>query len=387
MITRLEVDGFKSLRGFAIDLEPFTVLIGPNGAGKSNVLEAIALASRLHGRAPEDALKGGRGRASDQFSRHKSEAVREMALSLEMLEPERVDDEYAQGILALRKRYELNLSVKDVRGIEKIKLEHHSRDVPNEGDRWLALHPEWARLAESPATDNDFDKFFPGQPYVNLVELDGMNLREASDRIDSGKLAADGSNLPSVLASLSDDLLGEVRAELAGLVPGVANFEVVESDEVYRIEFHMRDGDVVPARLISSGTLRVLALLTAVHGQRSWSSVLCLEEPENGIYPGRLRRLIALLREVTDARSWREGESEYPPPQVIVTTHSPVFLAALAEHPEHLRYIDTVQRKGIRVTRARTVGERASPREGQSVASLAEIKAILESASASEEDR
>ena len=30
MITRLEVDGFKSLRDFAVDLEPFTVFIGPN---------------------------------------------------------------------------------------------------------------------------------------------------------------------------------------------------------------------------------------------------------------------------------------------------------------------------------------------------------------------
>ncbi len=47
MITRLEVDGFKSLRGFAVVLEPFTVFIGPNGAGKSNTLEALALLSRL----------------------------------------------------------------------------------------------------------------------------------------------------------------------------------------------------------------------------------------------------------------------------------------------------------------------------------------------------
>ena len=64
MLTRLEIDGFKSLRDFEIDLEPLTVLVGPNGAGKSNILEALGLISRLGEHRPEEALKLGRGRAS-----------------------------------------------------------------------------------------------------------------------------------------------------------------------------------------------------------------------------------------------------------------------------------------------------------------------------------
>ena len=43
MITRLEVDGFKSLRDFAVDLEPCTVLVGPNSAGKSNIMDALGI--------------------------------------------------------------------------------------------------------------------------------------------------------------------------------------------------------------------------------------------------------------------------------------------------------------------------------------------------------
>lgn len=63
MLTRLEVDGFKSLRDFSIDLEPLTVLLGPNDAGKSNILEALALSSRLahaRGRAQARARPGAR---------------------------------------------------------------------------------------------------------------------------------------------------------------------------------------------------------------------------------------------------------------------------------------------------------------------------------------
>lgn len=63
MITRLEIDGFKSLRELAVDLEPLTVFIGPNSAGKSNLLDALALLSRLASMSIKEAFKQGRGRA------------------------------------------------------------------------------------------------------------------------------------------------------------------------------------------------------------------------------------------------------------------------------------------------------------------------------------
>ena len=85
MITRIEVDGFKSLRDFAMDLEPFTVMIGPNSAGKSNILEALGLLSRLVTMPVSEALKQGRGRVRDQFSRHRSEVVETMAFKVEFL--------------------------------------------------------------------------------------------------------------------------------------------------------------------------------------------------------------------------------------------------------------------------------------------------------------
>ena len=47
MITRIEIDGYKSFDGFALDLPPFAVLVGANASGKSNLLEAVDLLGHL----------------------------------------------------------------------------------------------------------------------------------------------------------------------------------------------------------------------------------------------------------------------------------------------------------------------------------------------------
>jgi len=47
VITRIEIDGFKTFDGFALDLRPFTAVVGPNASGKSNLFDAIEFVSRL----------------------------------------------------------------------------------------------------------------------------------------------------------------------------------------------------------------------------------------------------------------------------------------------------------------------------------------------------
>ena len=37
-LSRLEIQGFRSLRDVSLDLRPLTVMIGANGAGKSNLV-------------------------------------------------------------------------------------------------------------------------------------------------------------------------------------------------------------------------------------------------------------------------------------------------------------------------------------------------------------
>src|SRR6185437_11657113 len=116
MITRLEVDGFKSLRDFAVDLEPFTVFIGPNSAGKSNVLDALALLSRLASMSVEEAFKHGRGRALDQFTRRGGEAGETIRFAVEVSRASSLGEEQ-------RLRYELAVVRRvEPSGTERLEL-------------------------------------------------------------------------------------------------------------------------------------------------------------------------------------------------------------------------------------------------------------------------
>lgn len=202
------------------------------------------------------------------------------------------------------------------------------------------------------------------------LTLHAPHLRNASERLASTQLSPDASNLPTVLAAMSPPLLGQVRAALSTIVPGVASFEIIADKDLLEIEFILTGGERIPARLASDGTLRVLALLTAAfapHGPK----IICIEEPENGIYPRRLRDLLKILRERTQPR-----EGEPLPPQIILTTHSPVAISALRDTPECIRFIDTVRRNGQRVTRVRRLG--SAEDHGRTTVSVREIEELLD---------
>jgi predicted ATPase len=450
MITRLEVDGFKSLSNFAIDFEPFTALIGPNSAGKSNILEAITLLSRLAWQPIAEAIKGGRGRSIDQFTRRGGEPAKEMRFAVELFvhhihlppRPAEPGTEISQN----RFRYELTLERQVHRsGVERIALKtERLKAMRRQDDTWMRAHPEFTAIAgyEDAGEDTFFTMedatsgklrviglpshwpeersrpethtFLAGSHYSDahwvggdlsacrLLQLDATRLREPSERVDSGQLAQDASNLPTVLADLPAPLLGEIRADLVSLVPGIASFDVVPEGETFHIEFVLSGGERLPARLVSDGTLRILALLTALRAepQPSW---VCIEELENGIYPGRLRAMVHFLREISErhpdestlaerlenARRELEGinvgiDTAALPTQILLTTHSPVILAALRNRPQHLRFIDIVRRGGERVTRARPVGRPGASDRGRLTVSPREIDVLLDTATAEE---
>ena len=80
------------------------------------------------------------------------------------------------------------------------------------------------------------------------------------------------------------------------------------------IYFEFADGPaLVPASQASDGVLLVLAYLTVLSLPKP-PRVLLVEEPENGIHPGRLQDVLKILRDLI---------SERKTTQVLLTTHSP----------------------------------------------------------------
>ena len=73
----------------------------------------------------------------------------------------------------------------------------------------------------------------------------------------------------------------------------------------------------MPWRMLSDGTKRIFFLLYEVFVSNSY--IICLEEPELGIHPHQLSRLMDFLREQSHEK------------QIIITTHSPQVLNILSE--------------------------------------------------------
>jgi predicted ATPase len=90
-----------------------------------------------------------------------------------------------------------------------------------------------------------------------------------------------------------------------------------ELERAFYLKMKERDFDV-PGWLLSTGTLRVLALLSVLRHPDP-PPLLVIEEIENGLDPRTIHLLVEEIRAVVE-----EGRT-----QVIVTTHSPYLLDLL----------------------------------------------------------
>src|SRR5439155_8199958 len=69
--------------------------------------------------------------------------------------------------------------------------------------------------------------------------------------------------------------------------------------------------------------LRFLTL--SILGQDSTASLICMEEPENGLHPGKITEIVNLLAEMATDTELPIGPDN-PLRQVILVTHSPVLV-------------------------------------------------------------
>jgi hypothetical protein len=143
-------------------------------------------------------------------------------------------------------------------------------------------------------------------------------------------LLKDGSNLPTMIARIQaqdEFTLTDISRDMANLVPGILKISVEKnaaSNEHY-IRAETSDQQSLSAQVLSDGTLRLLAL-AAIRNFPQFYSVLCLEEPENGVHPLHLENMARLLREMaTDFNDARQVDE--PLRQVLITTHSPLFIS------------------------------------------------------------
>ncbi|TDT14781.1 putative ATPase [Ilumatobacter fluminis] len=170
------------------------------------------------------------------------------------------------------------------------------------------------------------------------LALEPSALRAADRFVDPDVMGSDGRHLAAALHRIATALGGgdpeDVYARVANRVAGLAGVDIrslrVDVDEtrqLYSLIVCDADGRELPARSLSEGTLRYLALCVLLEDPRM-TGLITMEEPENGIHPANLQQVVDLVRELAVDATIEPGPDN-PLRQVIVNTHSPAVVALM----------------------------------------------------------
>jgi predicted ATPase len=232
-----------------------------------------------------------------------------------------------------------------------------------------------------------------------LLQLEPAALRKPSELRAPTQIGTDGSHLAAALYHLAETsqvseakmdagaIYCQVANRLSELIGGVDSILVDRDDRRELLTVVLREigGTELPARALSDGTLRFLAL-SALELDHRGRGLICMEEPENGIHPERIPAIIRLLQDIAVDVDEPIGEDN-PFRQVIVNTHSPAVVVEIPEDCLLVAMTEDVEEKGKRSARARFAclpdTWRASAPEGPPIVPKGRLLAYLNPAAAS----
>ena len=352
---------FKGFENSRINLlRPFTLLIGPNGSGKSNVIEAIELLSFLARGHPlheiGDVRRGAAGlqirgglracgRAGEDRFTLSFTADAELQDAKPQDEPKPVC--YIVGLLTDPNPQILGEQLSfDGRVIYQALPSHRGalRDLAVTYDNFArgrkpttaassdcSVLSQYREIAEKNRNMEECLQLVDLVQYhlqASFVFEPDPKLMHAYERIGNATLSPDGANLSAVLYALHtgdeaeqaslDRLLSRIR-ELPDEPYEEFSFTTTDLGDVI-FGLRERTGFTVDTRALSDGTLRTLAILTALETAPEGSRVI-VEEFDNGLHPSRVE---VLTEAIDDATKRRELG-------VLVTTHNPATMNSLTE--------------------------------------------------------
>jgi len=342
MLHRLRVQGFKSLRDVDVQFAKLVIVFGPNAAGKSNLLESMVLLSRLVGaRTLADAFDEGiRGYPTEAFSMQPgaaSDATRELRIEAQ-IEPAPGARLHYNVSVAIRPQTgelslvderlgradpRVNASIERV-DTEKIHIRRKGKQshpyVESVGIRHtVASNLQYAGADRFP----DFDALRQEVGAWRCVYLDPRDaMRRSQPPREVDDIGERGEYLVPFLHRLRVNERWQrnfkaVERTVRAVIPNIEaiHTELVPSRGEIDL-FITQEGLRMPARVVSEGTLRVLALC-AMAASPFATGLLAFEEPENGVHPRRIEVISRLLANASKKR------------QVVVTTHSPIIVGEI----------------------------------------------------------
>ncbi|MEP0842447.1 MAG: AAA family ATPase [Phycisphaerae bacterium] len=357
MLARLHVQGFKSLNDVEVSLPRLTVLFGPNAAGKSNLLDSVQALSRIGtSRTLSDALAEPiRGYSTEAFalppgglaallsmkeSRFTLEA--DLALGKDCKDLFRyrvgVAIQPASGGLTITDEYLTALTSKgEPKGNPTIELvgdqlrirrkskPAHPRQEPVGLNHSLLSDPRLGGV-EYRAIERCRNELVGWRVYYLDPRVAMRSAKPPAEVTDIGVLGEDIAPFLYRLRAEHPRNFQAIKRTLRSVVPSIEDLEVDLDHRRGTLDVLIRqDGTDYSSRIISEGTLRVLALC-AIAANPWGGSLIAFEEPENGVHPRRIELVASLLLSI--AESQRR--------QVIITTHSPLFCDAVLRGAKEL---------------------------------------------------
>jgi predicted ATPase len=361
MITELQLENWKSYEKASLHIDPISVLVGTNASGKSNALDALLflnrvasgamLTSALQGDGVQAPLRGG-----VEWAARRPGSV--FALGIVCRADELTDYEYRLEGRITESRCDLHseqLTRIKYRPGKDEKRKSQARDImllrtdacpENSPTIIVRLYNEKQGTPRQLSRANSILFQLVGQKLRQEIQ-DGITevisaLRNIFilDPIPSHmriysplaeKLESDARNIAGVLAALPEEKQQEIETVLTKYASQLPERDIrrvyaetvgkFNSDAMLYCEEHWLDNAEAPtvdARGMSDGTLRFLAILTALL-TRPKASLLVIEEVDNGLHPSRARLLLDMLKTVGTQRSV----------DVLVTTHNPALLDAM----------------------------------------------------------
>jgi predicted ATPase len=357
MLKELKLHQWKSFDKARLYIDPLTILIGTNASGKSNTLDALLFLQRvasgvgifqaINGDVNLPPIRGG----MEWVCRKPS---RDFTLEL-ILGGESENQDY---------RYEVNVQVNgakaEVAHEELTLLKYGPRSQRAKETRLFYTQPQEGNTPGIPAyfstgTKGPGKRIDVNRSHIVLVQADALSLRkEVQEGVKkvlgqlqqifvfdpipshmrnfspfSERLQADGANIAGVLAALDTSRKAEVENTLTEYLKALPERDIqrIWTEPVGKFQtdamLYCEEGwsgtvsHTVDARGMSDGTLRYLAIVTAML-TRQPGSLLVIEEVDNGLHPSRAHVLVEMLRTLGKQRGI----------DVIVTTHNPALLDA-----------------------------------------------------------
>ena len=328
----ITIRNYRSLQNVTLtDLPRFLVLVGANGTGKSTFFDAFAFL--------RDALTGNVTKALDTRGRFPEVVTRGHEH-----EPICFELRVQVSIGGRKRLVTYGLEITQTNGRASIEREylHHSRkpDYLLDFSRGsgFAVDDDSGRREEQQLESPDilaikglgqFQRFKAANALRQLLEnwhVSDFHISAARGRKESTgeaeHLSVSGDNLPRVAQYLYENhrpVFEKIMRRMQQRVPGIEGVTPTLTDDGYLI-LRFRDGSFKTPfldRYVSDGTIKMFAYLVLLHDPDP-HPLLCIEEPENQLYPTLMDELAEEFREYA-----RRGG------QVMVSTHSPDLLNAM----------------------------------------------------------